>query len=475
MKSSAYDGRGVNSISYTQIQSDLDRQLAKALDVIESRGASSEPVPIACTISCDAVNVVRWLRRSNESPRVYWRNREGDLEIAGVGATLVISGDNSSDLKGAFGRMTDMLAKSPDDSALRFFGGTRFDIERQPDQLWRHFPAVWFVLPRVIVMRENDNYTITATTLWQGGKTIEDLHAELLESLNFSRKTDGSSSVDIPEILSRSDTPSAGDWRTGADRILHEISMKRADKVVLARRSDLQLSERLEPCNYLEVMLPLGQLSYAFIIEPTRTSAFVGLSPERLFKLSGTRLATEAVAGTIAAGNSIAETGVNAARLQQSNKDICEHRYVVDDLRAKLAQLCDAVAVSEANEVVRLAKVQHLVRRFAGTLKAGVTSADVYETIHPTAAVCGTPQQVARELSSEMEGFDRGWYASGVGMVSKTEIDFAVAIRSGLISDDRLSLFAGAGIVRGSHPDAEWLELEQKIAGALEVFSGVRA
>ncbi len=51
-----------------------------------------------------------------------------------------------------------------------------------------------------------------------------------------------------------------------------------------------------------------------------------------------------------------------------------------------------------------------------------------------------------------------------MGWVSRDAAEFSVAIRSGLIQGDKLSLYSGAGIVPGSTPDGEWDEIENKIS-----------
>ena len=75
------------------------------------------------------------------------------------------------------------------------------------------------------------------------------------------------------------------------------------------------------------------------------------------------------------------------------------------------------------------------------------------------------------KLLREIEGFDRGWYASGVGVIGQQTAELAVAIRSALVTDEMISLFAGAGIVKGSDPELEWQELEHKISVGLKVFA----
>ena len=82
--------------------------------------------------------------------------------------------------------------------------------------------------------------------------------------------------------------------------------------------------------------------------------------------------------------------------------------------------------------------------------------------LHPTAAVCGTPTQKAFELISEIEEFDRGWFAGPIGWCDSTSAEFAVAIRSATFSGYDALVYAGAGIVRGSDPILEWREIASK-------------
>ena len=138
----------------------------------------------------------------------------------------------------------------------------------------------------------------------------------------------------------------------------------------------------------------------------------------------------------------------------------------------KLAELCDAVETTGDPEILQLSNVQHLITRLEGTLKPAINPSDILAAIHPTAAVCGTPAKAALALLKEIERFDRGWYASAVGVISHQSTELAVAIRSSLITGRTLSLFAGAGIVKGSDPDSEWQELENKIAPAINALAG---
>jgi menaquinone-specific isochorismate synthase len=105
-----------------------------------------------------------------------------------------------------------------------------------------------------------------------------------------------------------------------------------------------------------------------------------------------------------------------------------------------------------------------------GTLQEGVSDAEVLDALHPTPAVGGYPRVEAFEEIRDLEPFDRGWYAGPVGWIGADSAEFAVGIRSGLVSGRKLSLFSGAGIVAGSTAEDEWTEIEQKIDDFTRIF-----
>src|SRR5690606_4613521 len=85
--------------------------------------------------------------------------------------------------------------------------------------------------------------------------------------------------------------------------------------------------------------------------------------------------------------------------------------------------------------------------------------------LHPTPAMAGWPYAEARRWLARHDQLERGWFAAPVGWLGpEGELDLAVAIRSALIRGDTLWGFAGAGIVAGSDPAAEWAETELKLA-----------
>jgi menaquinone-specific isochorismate synthase len=85
------------------------------------------------------------------------------------------------------------------------------------------------------------------------------------------------------------------------------------------------------------------------------------------------------------------------------------------------------------------------------------------------------PRETAIAHIRELEGFDRGWYTGPIGWIGRDGAEFAVAIRSALVHGATISVYTGAGIVPGSNADAEWRELENKLADFRSVLEGAPA
>jgi menaquinone-specific isochorismate synthase len=104
-------------------------------------------------------------------------------------------------------------------------------------------------------------------------------------------------------------------------------------------------------------------------------------------------------------------------------------------------------------------------------LNAQTNDAHLLHNLHPTPAVGGSPKLPALQFINDKEYYNRGWYAGTVGYLRVDKSDFSVAIRSALLSDNKIKLFAGAGIGIGSIADQEWQELENKIHTILDILS----
>ena len=119
--------------------------------------------------------------------------------------------------------------------------------------------------------------------------------------------------------------------------------------------------------------------------------------------------------------------------------------------------------VPESPFVLHLPNVMHLATDVTGVLGDDTTSLGMAASLHPSAAVCGTPTPVADAVIAELEGMDRGRYAGPVGWMDATgDGEWGIALRSASLSGRTVRLFAGCGIVADSDPEAELAEAQAK-------------
>ena len=198
------------------------------------------------------------------------------------------------------------------------------------------------------------------------------------------------------------------------------------------------------------------------------SDGLVGASPELLVRRRSTTVESRPMAGTAVAGGSDAPLRALAASAKEGH----EHRLVVDAIADALGALCHELEVAPAPDVAVFGPVAHLVTPIRGRLVTPVPSAlELARVLHPTPAVGGTPRAAALEAIAGLEGFERGRYAGPVGWVdARGDGEWAIALRGAELDGNRARLVAGAGIVAGSDPDAEWAETEAKLEPMLRAL-----
>ena len=157
-----------------------------------------------------------------------------------------------------------------------------------------------------------------------------------------------------------------------------------------------------------------------------------------------------------------------AAQLVSSAKDLEEHRFAVNSVIESLRGHLLAMHVPEAPYVLTLPNVLHLATDICGISEPGLSTLALADAAHPSAAVCGAPTDVARQLIAHYEQLDRGRFAGPVGwMDAQGDGEWAVALRCGQIDATdatRMRLYAGGGIMAASDPHAELVETDAKFS-----------
>jgi isochorismate synthase len=198
-------------------------------------------------------------------------------------------------------------------------------------------------------------------------------------------------------------------------------------------------------------------------------ATFLGASPERLVRRSGTRVDADALAGSARSGT---RRGTRPDALRSSAKDLAEHVLVVRAIRQALAPRCRRLSSPVRPSLRSFPGLRHLHTPIRGELRDETHVLELVEALHPTPAVGGFPRDAALRFLRSHEA-PRGWYAGAFGWFDAVgDGEFAVAIRSGLVRGRRADLWAGAGVVAGSTAPAEIDEIDGKLATMMRALAG---
>ena len=164
----------------------------------------------------------------------------------------------------------------------------------------------------------------------------------------------------------RKDLPDRAGWEAAVTETLNRVSEGILEKVVLARKSTFGFTAELDPLACLQAVLPGAERCYRFCFVPSAGRAFLGASPERLYRREGRRVLCDAIAGTRMRGDGASLDRQLERDLMGSDKERREQDYVVRGIRESLAPLCSALNAAADPSVVKLHQCQHLMSTFEG-------------------------------------------------------------------------------------------------------------
>jgi menaquinone-specific isochorismate synthase len=437
--------------------------LRRAIRSARARASGSELVSVRCEADVDIDGAID--QRPKDGHAFVWDTRgseslEDELTI-GLGTAAVIEADGRERFDSVRRRADALLATivGRDGAAgLRLFGGFAFD--EAPSKSWSGFGAARFVLPRVTLTRRGDAPTqialvVPSSELFDEGKLVEEVGAVVDAPLVSTRPVAGSARITSDGSQTFVDAVTAS---------LSAIGNGAVEKVVMARATSVE--HRTTPeCVLRGLSGATGCVRFGIL---AGSDAFVGATPELLVARDARGARTEALAGSEPRrGFDLFE----ASRLLVREKDLREHRLVVEAIRAHIEPLSTEVTCPSEPRLRTLAHVHHLVTPIVARVKDGVHVLELARALHPTPALGGVPREAALALMRAYEGFERGGYAGPVGWFdARGEGAFVVGIRSAKLERRKATVYAGAGIVAGSVPSLELAETTAKLATMLRAL-----
>lgn len=479
-------GRG-STPSAAPIAAELGALLATA-----ARRAGPRPL-ITATLPVDALDPIELFAaaRAQDLEAALWLQPAADRSLVGIGRAWATEPEGPDRFTAATDAWRGVLAHAivsgrtseHGDAGPTLLGGLGFS-GRTPEAYdpWVPFGAASLVLPSYSVARHGGTTSLTVA-IAPGG--VDDLDPADVEhwwvtlsraAIESGRSPDDARLAPPPphaalEVVA--ERPDRAEWDRTVGLFAGAVGRGRIDKVVLARRVIAHATSDLDVVAALRHLARTAPESttFAFVRDGT---TFLGATPERLVRTIGRAFETVAIAGSAARGSDPAEDARLAAGLLASEKDREEHAVVVDTLRSNLAPLAARLHVAKAPAILPLRHVQHLVTPVTGTLRDEAGLLALGGRLHPTPAVGGAPRDVALDLITEHEGFDRGWYAGPIGWLGADgDGELMVALRCGLVEGSEAALFAGCGIVADSDPAREWDESRLKLRTMTTALGGM--
>lgn len=398
--------------------------------------------------------------------RTFWKDAMDDFYIITVGEVFHITGKDESRYEHTFHKWRELrrhaLLYNPyeeqEGTGIILTGGMSFDVKEEKTKLWERYPHSEFVVPKFSFVKKDQDYYLTTIILLSKENFLGS--EDILNEINEKRKLLLKRDVAIPtgnEIIEKEEIKPEL-WKEKVQLAIDHIQNKQAEKIVMARELRVKLSKSAEITPILQRFLTLQRTSYLFAYE-RGDHCFVGATPERLVKVNGDKLLSTCLAGTAPRGKTPEEDLAIKESLFNDEKNRLEHDHVVQMIRRSINNYCTFLHIPEEPEVITLQDLQHLYTPVIGELKEEYSVFDIIRELHPTPALGGAPTGEALAFIRNHETFERGWYGSPVGWLDdRHNGEFAVAIRSGLIQDDEVSLFAGCGVMGDSDIQLEYEE-----------------
>lgn len=228
------------------------------------------------------------------------------------------------------------------------------------------------------------------------------------------------------------------------------------DKLVLSRSLTIGKAPDFCPSSVFSAACRRYIHSYVYLCYTPQTGIWLGSTPEIILSGEQDKWNTVALAGT---------QPLQDGKLPQvwDEKNRKEQDYVASYIRRQLLSL-GILSTENGPYPAYAGALSHLKTDFHFSLKDNKGLGDLLKVLHPTPAVCGLPKEEAYRFILENEGYDRRYYSGFIGWLDPDgRTDLYVNLRCMHIEHDRLTLYAGGGLLASSELNDEWLETEKKL------------
>lgn len=416
--------------------------------------------------------------------KFFWDHPENSISIAAAGAVRELKATGNNRFEDIAAQTAAIQNEIQAYTAIKhsmagplFLGGYSFN-DYNIGKVWKKFGAARFILPEWMLVQNGNLYLLTLLIdkkNREAGEIYHEIIGRITDFISFAGKFQSSfpNKRGRDNILCTHQLPADRQhWINRVEKAKELIREKKFSKIVLARSVTLESRHDLNATVLAHNLREKYPECYNFLIQPEQGTAFIGATPERLASFKKGLFLTEGLAGSTSRGKSAVEDAALAHTLMESKKDRIEHQFVVRAIDDSLKPFSMRVDHPDKPHVKKLNNVQHLYTPIQASIKEGVQIHELIKEMHPTPAVGGFPREKSVSYIQEIEQIERGWYSAPIGWFNMNGCgEFAVAIRSALLHNNRADLFAGCGIVADSDPENEWNETLMKFQPMMDALN----
>ena len=212
---------------------------------------------------------------------------------------------------------------------------------------------------------------------------------------------------------------------------------------------------------------------YSFFINLGQGEYLIGASPEMFVRVSGRRVETCPISGTIKRGDDAISDSEQILKLLNSKKDESELTMCSDVDRNDKSRVCEpgSVRVIGRRQIEMYSRLIHTVDHIEGRLREGMDAFDAFLSHAWAVTVTGAPKLWAMRFIEQNEKSPRCWYGGAIGMVHfNGDMNTGLTLRTIRIQDGIAEVRAGATLLYDSVPDEEEAETELKASAMLSAI-----
>jgi anthranilate synthase len=232
------------------------------------------------------------------------------------------------------------------------------------------------------------------------------------------------------------------------------------------------------PAAFYEKLRRRNPAPYEFFFNLGEGECLVGASPEMFVRVSGDRVETCPISGTIRRGADPLEDAENIRSLLNSAKEESELTMCTDVDRNDKSRVCvpGSVKVIGRRQIEMYSRLIHTVDHIEGRLRPGLDALDAFLSHTWAVTVTGAPKAWAMQFIEDHEGAPRRWYGGAVGVIGfDGSMNTGLTLRTAHITDGVAAVRAGATLLFESDPMAEERETELKARALLETLAEAHA